>query len=77
VHYDAARGLVEREETLRVRWYVSAGALVEDESLPGPAHASAHWSAPDQPGTAWVWAVLGDDRGGLSVATAEIEIVAP
>jgi hypothetical protein len=76
VHYDPARGLVEREETLRVRWYVSAGALA-DESPPGPEHASARWSAPHAPGTAWVWAVLGDDRGGLSVATAEIEVWAP
>jgi hypothetical protein len=44
----------------------TAGALVAQcDEGPNP-HASNQWTAPTTPGTALIWAVLRDDRGGVT-----------
>ncbi|MEX1368708.1 MAG: hypothetical protein AB1Z98_36610, partial [Nannocystaceae bacterium] len=65
--------LVERRESLTVRWYVTDGELsLGEQRLPGSqlgegaAAFAVQWQAPSSPTRVHGWAVLEDDRGGVS-----------
>lgn len=71
VVYDLASvSLVERVERLRISWFSTAGTLAADEG----AEASMGFTAPTEPGTVHVWAVLRDDRGGSDWLHAVVEV---
>lgn len=75
VVYDlSAVELKQRTEALEVRWFASAGQL-DSQSSPSDGRATARWTAPERPGRAWIWAVLRDDRGGVSSWTEAFEVV--
>jgi hypothetical protein len=75
VAYDvASQSLVERQETLRVSWFATAGALALDVGTPDPEGADNVWTAGSQPGVARLWAVLRDDRGGVFWRSVAIEV---
>jgi hypothetical protein len=72
-----ARALVSRREAIRVSWFATAGSFETSHS--GRAeddletHAANRWSAPAS-GTAYLWVVVRDDRGGASWATFRLEV---
>jgi hypothetical protein len=78
LHFDRlAQVLVDRREALRVSWFATAGALAVDASAVGeddPATSiSTTWHTPG-PGTAHLWFVLRDSRGGLAVQDAFVTL---
>ena len=76
LHYDpSTQRLIERREAMRVAWFTTAGsmdvdasAVLEDEP---ESAASTTWTTPDA-GTAWVWLVLRDSRGGIATRAVEL-----
>jgi len=76
----AAQTVTTRRESMRVAWYVSAGKLdtestghAEDD----PALTSSNvWTAPDAPGSAKLWVVLRDSRGGVDFAAYDLTVLA-
>jgi hypothetical protein len=71
VQYDlVSRQIVDRRESLRVSWYVSAGTLDLERSgrsEDDPATTAANdYTAPAQAGSAHLWLVLRDSRGGVA-----------
>lgn len=62
-------------ESLRVSWYSGQGRFALSTT---PADASgelgADWVAPDSPGSALLWAVLRDSRGGVAVRSLRLEV---
>jgi hypothetical protein len=79
VQYDlVSRQIVDRREALRVSWYVTAGALDlersgRSEDDPGTTAAN-EYTAPAQPGSAHLWLVLRDSRGGVAYQHRPITI---
>ena len=71
-----AQVLVTRRESMRVSWYATGGSLPVDASAVGEddlsTSVSTTWHTPG-PGTAWLWFVLRDSRGGI--ATQQLEVV--
>ncbi|MDX2091260.1 MAG: hypothetical protein SFX73_25605 [Kofleriaceae bacterium] len=74
-----ARALTERREAMRVAWFATAGTF--DTGHTGRSEAEAaltktanRWTAPDAPGVVHVWAVLRDDRGGVSWIAATLQV---
>jgi hypothetical protein len=69
--------LVVRREAMRVSWYATAGTLPVDASEVGeddPATSvSTTWHTPG-PGTAWLWLVLRDSRGGIATQQLEVTV---
>jgi hypothetical protein len=69
--------LVDRRESMRVSWFATGGALPVDSTLVGEddssTSASTTWRTPD-PGTAFVWIVLRDSRGGLAVRELQLVV---
>jgi hypothetical protein len=79
LYYDPLReALVARREAMRVSWYASAGSLPVDASAVGeddPATSvTTTWHAPPRPGTAWLWFVLRDSRGGIAVQSLAVTV---
>ncbi len=72
----ATASLEDRVETLRVSWFTTAGALGAQSVRvePGAAEAETTWRAPETAGTALLWAVLRDDRGGVAWTSLRVEI---
>lgn len=58
--------LVSRVEQLEVRWFASAGEVQTDETVPAAGRVAVLWTAPASPGSAWIWVVVRDERGGVS-----------
>jgi hypothetical protein len=78
LYYDReTRQLVTRREALRVSWYATSGELGVDASAVGeddPATSVATtWRTPG-PGTAWLWLVLRDSRGGVTTQAVAVTI---
>ena len=75
----AAQALVQHREALRASWFVTAGELRDDRTgtQEGDARAATRndWTAPDAPGTAFLWVVLRDSRGGVDFRSAEIAVL--
>ena len=69
--------LEERRETLMVSWFSSAGELGEERSddsggeLPA---ATNSFTAPSEPGDVRLWAVVRDDRGGVSWRVGRLRV---
>lgn len=76
VLFDAqARNLTERTEALEVAWYATAGLLATDISRASGSDVRTQWTAPPQPGTAHLWAVIRDERGGIGWRALTLEVV--
>lgn len=77
VVYDRAAALIAaRRETLRVGWFATAGSFAADATGAGldPTATAVTWTAPTAAGLVHVWAVLHDDRGGVAIAAATLEV---
>lgn len=81
VWYDpAARALSPRREAMRVAWFTDAGELEVDVSGVAEADAGAtssaanRWRPPDSSGTAHLWLVLRDSRGGVAVTALALAL---
>jgi hypothetical protein len=67
-----------RRESMRVAWYASAGAF--DAQSTGrdegdlATYTDGTWTAPGVPGTAHVWVVLRDSRGGVDFGGYDFEV---
>lgn len=65
----AAQQVVSRREAIRVSWLSNAGSFEREHSGRAEADLATdtdnRWTAPGEPGTAWLWAVLRDSRGGV------------
>lgn len=71
VYYDpATRGLAVRTEVLTLSWFATKGTFDADRSGVSdggaPTATENGWTAPKEAGPVLVWAVLRDDRGGVS-----------
>jgi hypothetical protein len=75
VAWDAAEGaIVDRVEALRLDWFTTQGALEFSTAAAAGGSAQNVWTAPDAAGTAHLWVVLRDDRGGASVRHLAVEV---
>ncbi|MCH9685671.1 MAG: hypothetical protein K0V04_29840 [Deltaproteobacteria bacterium] len=82
VFYDEAGGRLEdRVEALTVRWYVTDGVLTRGEQTiegqPSQSESEAlsvDWTLPDSPGRVHGWAVVSDERGGVSWAAVVVDV---
>lgn len=74
----AADALLQRRESMRVNWFVTAGELPFDASLvdetSAATSASITWRAPTEPGLVTLWAVLRDSRGGMAVQQTNVVV---
>ena len=77
--FDATAGaLVTNRESMRVSWFVTAGAFVHDvtgsdeDDLATTTDNS--WTAPTTPGPVHLWLVLRDSRGGIDYAAYELTV---
>jgi hypothetical protein len=68
--------LRERVEALRVSWFATAGTFSapRTEAESGATGVSVVWQAPSQPGVSELWAVLRDDRGGVSWQSLIVDV---
>ncbi|MDX2086432.1 MAG: hypothetical protein SFX73_01225 [Kofleriaceae bacterium] len=78
LHFDpVSQTLVDRREAMRVSWFATGGALDVDASLVDEqdvaTSASTTWHTPS-PGTAWLWLVLRDSRGGVAAQALAITV---
>jgi hypothetical protein len=72
--------LTSQREALRLSWFATDGDLAESvTSLAdrGPAGLATEnrWQRPPSPQPAWLWAVLRDSRGGVSVLPVAVPAV--
>jgi hypothetical protein len=79
LYYDpVTETLVTRRESMRLSWFTTAGEFPVDASAvdeADPAQSvTTTWHAPATPGTAWLWLVLRDSRGGLATQTLEVTV---
>ena len=64
-----------REEELIVSWFSTGGSFEDDRSFgPQPERFETTWTAPDEPATVTMWAVLRDGRGGVAWTSADLSI---
>jgi hypothetical protein len=78
VYFDpASQALVTRREAMRVAWYASAGTFDAESTGRGegdPSTTSTNaWTAPGS-GTAYLWLVLRDSRGGGDFAEYQVNV---
>jgi hypothetical protein len=75
----ASQSIIDRREAMRVAWFASAGTFDSDKTGRTEADLATTsdngWSAPAS-GTAHVWIVLRDSRGGVDWASVDL-VVAP
>jgi hypothetical protein len=68
-----------RRESIRVSWYASAGSFETEQTGRGEDETSTDtsntWLAPREPGSATLWLVIRDSRGGASWETQQVEVV--
>jgi len=69
--------LVMRREAMRLSWFATGGTLPADASAVGETdtatRVSTIWHTPAA-GTAYVWLVLRDSRGGIATQTLRVEV---
>jgi len=74
----ALQAITTRRESMRVAWYVSAGKLRTQSSgrAEGDLVLSSGnvWTAPNSSGSATLWIVLRDSRGGVDFAVHQLEV---
>jgi hypothetical protein len=70
-----SQSLITRHEAMRVSWFATAGSLdVDATATAAETSVSTTWHAPTEPGSAWLWVVLRDLRGGIATAQAHVTI---
>jgi hypothetical protein len=73
--------LIAHREAMRVSWFATDGSFDDERSgraSDDPVLTSDDgWTAPQAPGTVYVWVVLRDDRGGVAWLPAASVTVAP
>jgi hypothetical protein len=75
----SSQAVVLRRESMQVAWYATAGSL--DTESTGRAEGDLAtqttdgWSAPRSAGTAHLWVVLRDSRGGVAFASYDVNVV--
>jgi hypothetical protein len=80
VWYDTeAREVKPRREAVIVSWYATAGEFVERrtgvaENDPDEPKTETTWTAPTKDGDVKLWAVIRDDRGGVSWETYRLRV---
>ena len=76
VAYDLrTSALQDRVEGLRISWFATGGQLDADTGLSADGvSAEVGWIAPAEPGLHHLWAVLRDDRGGMSWRHLALEV---
>jgi hypothetical protein len=69
----ATHDLTERTESMHVSWFANGGHFdtdqtgrAETETKEGSTFTDNGFTAPTAPGTAQLWTVLRDDRGGTA-----------
>lgn len=80
--FDVAAGrIVERREGIAITWYSTAGdfserrvGLAESDPEPKTPHVATRWIAPSKAGEHTLWAVVRDDRGGVSWSAYRIRV---
>jgi hypothetical protein len=77
VAYDvASRTIIERRETMRVSWFVTAGTLDADRTGRSEEEPETFtdngWTAPSEARTTHLFVVLRDARGGVAFSTHEL-----
>jgi hypothetical protein len=77
--YDpVTRTLSDRRETLRLSFYATAGAFAHDRTGFSADDSSVtganEWTAPSEPSTVHLWAVLRDSRGGVDWLSFALEV---
>ncbi len=75
----AAQAIRTRRESMRVTWHASAGKLNTEssgraEGDPGLSSSNV-WTAPSTAGSARLWIVLGDSRGGVDFVAQDLEVI--
>ena len=74
----SALELVLRRESISLAWFTNDGAFEVARTGRAPDELEAWsdnvWVAPDEPGTATLWIVVRDDRGGASWTQIEAEV---
>jgi hypothetical protein len=78
LYYDPrSQTLIERREAMRVSWFTTGGTITVDASAVGDdddaTSVSTTWHTPAA-GTAWIWFVLRDSRGGIAVQVRQITV---
>ncbi|MEJ7602884.1 MAG: hypothetical protein WKG01_33660 [Kofleriaceae bacterium] len=78
LYYDAlTQTLVTRREAMRLSWFATGGSIAVDASAVAEAELAttvrATWHTPAA-GTAWLWFVLRDSRGGVATQTLQITV---
>jgi len=73
------RTAVPRTEVVSVAWFNSGGTFESSvtDDPEGQDFTENLWTAPDEAGTATLWLVLRDDRGGVSWRVLPVEVVEP
>jgi hypothetical protein len=71
--------LVDRHEAMRVSWFATAGSFDTDhtgrlESEFSQTSSDNTWTAPEEPGTVFMWVVLRDDRGGVDWQSFRVNV---
>jgi len=73
-----SRALVDRRESLRASWFVSAGTLALDRSGRDGSETETYventWHTPTTPGPVSLWVVLRDSRGGVTWQTLALDV---
>jgi hypothetical protein len=80
--FDSAAGnIVDRREGIAITWYSTAGdfserrvGLAESDPEPETPHVATSWAAPTKAGEQTLWAVIRDDRGGVSWSTYQVRV---
>jgi hypothetical protein len=74
--YDSRSGaLSTRPEVLRAQWFSTRGELAHDDSEIPALSAENVLTTPEPGSQLWLWIVVRDDRGGVSVHSAQLRIV--
>ncbi|MDB4963056.1 MAG: hypothetical protein JWP01_3055 [Myxococcales bacterium] len=78
LYYDPmSQTLIDRREAMRVSWFATGGTIDVDASAVGEdddaTTVSTTWHTPAA-GTAWLWFVLRDSRGGIAVEARSITV---
>ena len=81
---EQAQTVTPRCEAMTVSWFATAGSFAADRSGPdagastascdAPAFADGQWTAPTTGGTVLFWAVLRDDRGGVTWQRYQLDV---
>jgi|RhiMethySRZTD1v2_1073278.scaffolds.fasta_scaffold23342_6 hypothetical protein len=71
--------LADRREGILLSWYITAGKFANErtgvsEADPPATESVNQWTAPAAPGSAALWVVVQDDRGGTSWTSVALNI---